>query len=61
MVFRYHGDDFIILTKENLHIDMNQFENLDFFNKDYIGISKAAIDLRKNSTKNLEELENLLL
>jgi putative nucleotidyltransferase with HDIG domain/diguanylate cyclase (GGDEF)-like protein len=60
MVFRYHGDDFIILTKENLHIDMNQFENLDFFNKDHISISKVSLDLSKIKVQNLQELESLI-
>jgi DNA modification methylase len=60
MVFRYHGDDFIILTKENLHIDMNQFENLEFFNKDHISISKVSLDLSKIKVQNLQELESLI-
>lgn len=58
--FRLHGDDFIIISKEHLEIDMNQFEDLEMFNKYNISISKHHIDITAESIKNLVELEALI-
>ncbi len=60
MIFRFHGDDFILLSKEHLEIDMNQFEFLDIFQAEHISISKLHIDLKKQELRNLKELEELL-
>ncbi|MEA2111912.1 MAG: HD domain-containing phosphohydrolase [Campylobacterota bacterium] len=60
MIFRFHGDDFILISKEHLEIDMNQFESLDMFKKEHISISKLHIDLRENKIRDLKELEELL-
>jgi putative nucleotidyltransferase with HDIG domain len=60
LIFRFHGDDFILVSKECLTIDMNQFESLDLLDKKYISISKLHINLKKNRVKNLKELEELI-
>lgn len=60
LIFRLHGDDFILLSKEHLEIDMNQFEGLEMFRKDHISISKRHIDLREEKIGSLEELEVLI-
>jgi len=60
MIFRFHGDDFVLISKEHLEIDMNQFELLDIFKKEHISISKLHIDLREQKIRDMKELEALI-
>ncbi len=60
MIFRIHGDDFILTSKSYLEIDMNQFEWLDMFKKDHVTISKLHIDLQEDNVSSLEMLEALI-
>ncbi|MEA1920595.1 MAG: response regulator [Campylobacterota bacterium] len=60
LVFRFHGDDFIIISKEHLEVDMNQFEYFPLFKKDRINVSKLHVDLGKQKISNLVELEVLV-
>lgn len=60
MIFRLHGDDFILLNKNHTEIDMNQFDGLELFKETNLTISKRHINLRKKSMKSLEELEVLI-
>ncbi|MCU7834774.1 MAG: response regulator [gamma proteobacterium symbiont of Taylorina sp.] len=60
MIFRIHGDDFVVLNKEHIDIDMNQFEALEVFKGNNLSISKRHIDLNKEVIRNLDELEALI-
>ncbi len=61
LIFRVHGDDFIILNKKHLEIDINRLECLKVVKAHNIGISKRHIDLREEEANNFRELEILLL
>ncbi len=60
LIFRLHGDDFILLNKEHIEVDISQVDRLEIFKKNHINTSKRHIDLRKEKASSLAELEVLL-
>lgn len=59
-IFRVHGDDFILMTKEPLEIDMQEIAGLDFFNNNNITVSKKSIELKDKSITDIETLEKMI-
>jgi len=60
MIFRIHGDDFVLLSKQHLDIDMHQIEVLELFKGNNLTISRRHIDLHDKLVHSLSELESLL-
>jgi putative nucleotidyltransferase with HDIG domain len=61
LVFRIHGDDFIIIDKEENKIDVEDLKAFDVFKElMYVYISTRYIDLKKDKISSLKELESLL-
>lgn len=60
IIVRYHGDDFILITKGKLDIDLTQFEKTELFAKAQIDVSKFHINLENDDVKSLAELEALI-
>ena len=59
-IFRVHGNDFIVLTKEILDINTINFKDLDLFKGTSITITKKALKLADVNINNMEELEKLI-
>ncbi len=59
MIFRIHGDDFVILNHKHHEINMNQLDELEIFQNNRVGVSKQHFDLREQPIENLEMLEIL--
>jgi len=57
LVFRFHGDDFLVLSKTHSEIDMNQFGQLDFLKEGHITVSGLSIDIQKNKIADLKDIE----
>jgi putative nucleotidyltransferase with HDIG domain len=60
LVFRFHGDDFLVISKTYIEIDMNQFEKLDILDTGRISVSKLSIDMQKNVIGDLKDIEMLI-
>jgi diguanylate cyclase (GGDEF)-like protein/putative nucleotidyltransferase with HDIG domain len=60
LIFRIHGDDFVIISKAHLEIDMNQFEHLKIFEKHHVSLSKYHISLDEEDVSNIRKLEVLI-
>ena len=45
-LFRIYGDDFVLLNKEHVVIDMKQFNNIEILDENNISITHRYIDLR---------------
>ncbi|QOY54823.1 response regulator [Candidatus Sulfurimonas marisnigri] len=60
-VFRVNGDDFVLMNKEHIEIDVKEFEALDFIQNANVNISVMHFDLRKKNISNKRELEEALL
>ncbi|MEA3387451.1 MAG: response regulator, partial [Patescibacteria group bacterium] len=58
-IFRIHGDDFVLLSKEHLDIDMKTFNDLDILCQHNITVTKRHINLREDDSINLKGLEEL--
>lgn len=58
-IFRIYGDDFVIINKEHVDIDMEQFKNLEMLLEDNIYITHSHSDLRVKSIVDLEEFEKM--
>lgn len=61
LIFRVHGDDFILLSKEDLEVDIPTLECLKVIHKHDIRLSKQHVNLRQKKVENFKELETLLL
>jgi putative nucleotidyltransferase with HDIG domain len=61
LIFRVHGDDFVLVSKEHLEVNMQQFSELKMFTEHHVSISKQYINLRDEEVTTLAELEALLL
>jgi len=57
LVVRIHGDDFAILSKERLKIDMSTFIHQEFFIDSQLSASKVTIDMHKTPINSLDEFE----
>ncbi|RLA79376.1 MAG: hypothetical protein DRG78_13075 [Epsilonproteobacteria bacterium] len=57
MIFRIHGDDFFILSKDEEAINIDKINNTDFINKTDVSVSVKTEDYQKINLHKLEELE----
>ncbi|MCX6074528.1 MAG: response regulator [Campylobacterales bacterium] len=60
LIFRIHGDDFILLSKESLDIDITQFQEWESFKNSNVTLVKSEIDLRKEEVTSFKMLEKFL-
>jgi len=61
LIFRIHGDDFIIMSKEHIELNLEDIRCIDIFRKNNIHMSKRHLDLKKENISNFKELEDLML
>ncbi len=59
MIFRIHGDDFILIQKEHIEINMQELNGLDFLVDNNINLTTRHIDLKDEIILTLEQLEQL--
>jgi len=59
-IFRVHGDDFILLTKENIKIDLDEIQDIDILKNHNITITKDSISIEKQSSEDIQKLKNLI-
>lgn len=59
-IFRVHGDDFILMTKEPLTINIDEIQQLDFFKDNLITISHKSIHVKNKNITDIKELEALI-
>jgi len=57
-IFRIYGDDFVLISKKHLNIDIQQFEDLDTLREHHITVTYHHTDLRINNITDLEELQH---
>ncbi len=57
LVFRIHGDDFVLMAEEKIEIDLNGFASLEMLNTHDIRVSKLYVDLSEGSVHSFAELE----
>jgi len=55
-IFRIHRDDFILLSKEPLIIDMNQFDHIEWLVDNQISVSTKKIDPSEDNLYNIDEI-----
>jgi putative nucleotidyltransferase with HDIG domain len=60
LIVRIHGDDFALLSKEPLELDMHHFMTQAFFHKSNLGSSQFSIDLNKVAIHSLDEFEHYI-
>lgn len=60
LIFRVHGDEFILFSEDALDIDMKQFEKLELFKNSSVTLSKSEIDLREYDVFSFEKLEKII-
>ena len=60
LIFRVHGDDFILLGKERIDIDLQMIENIETFKINKITISQKHINLADHTISNIDELEEII-
>lgn len=60
LVVRIHGDDFAMLSKELLEIDIEAFTHQAFFAQSQLEASLMTIDLERRGVESLDELESLI-
>jgi len=56
-IFRIYGDDFVLIDKEHLYVDMKQFDTLDILTEHGITISNRHIDLREEDILSIDDLQ----
>ncbi len=47
-IFRIYGDDFVLINKQHVEIDLEQFKSLEFLKENSITVTARHIDLREN-------------
>ncbi|MCD4668431.1 MAG: response regulator [Sulfurimonas sp.] len=60
LIFRIHGDDFIIISKKYVEIDLKQLKCSNILEKYYIDVSIRHINLDKQDIPNFKTLEILI-
>ncbi len=60
LIFRIHGDDFVILSKDELNIEIDSINQLPFLSKNNLYCSKQNIKIDPDKLSNLRDLEVLL-
>ena len=62
LIFRIHGDDFVIINKEDVRVELSNTKYLKMLEqKHYIGSSTQRIDLSKDKIPNLKTLQTIML
>lgn len=61
LIFRVQGDDFIVISKKHIEIDLKQLGCLKMLEKYHLSISKRHIDLCEQSVPDFKALEELML
>ncbi len=61
LVFRVHGDDFVIMNKKHIEVNLEDIKCVDIPKEKHIKMSKHHIDLREETITNFKELEKLIL
>ena len=61
LVFRIHGDDFIILSKERLNVNLQNLKNLPPLENSLLGISISYYDLEKGYPENIQEWKQSIM
>lgn len=61
LVFRIHGDDFFILSQEDIVINLKTLKNLPELENSLIGVSTAYYDLEKEHFENLQEWKQSIM
>ena len=56
-IFRIYGDDFVLVNREHMDLDIKQFESLNILLEHNITITHHHTDLRVDDIIDLEELE----
>lgn len=59
-IFRVHGNDFIVMSKKSLGIDVDELKEFDFFKDTSITVTKKTLKLEDVDITNMEELEKLI-
>lgn len=59
-VFRIHGDDFVLISKDHLEIDMDKCSDLEIVKDNNLSLGRQHIDLHTMQVSSLFELENLI-
>ncbi|MEA2099925.1 MAG: response regulator [Campylobacterota bacterium] len=59
-IFRVHGDDFILMTKESLDIDIEKIQLLDIFADNNITLTKESVSLKDKNIEDIKKLEALI-
>jgi len=57
IIFRFHGDDFVLISKDKLSMDENSFKTLEMLAKNRIHVSTLHINLEEKNICSLKELE----
>ena len=60
LVFRMHGDNFVLVCKEKIEIDINRFNNLDMIKENKLSIENRHIDLKEKDIKNIDDIEEAI-
>ena len=60
-IFRIHGDDFVVISKDHLEIDIDKCSALEIIKGNDLSLGRQHIDLHTTQVKNLFELENLIM
>jgi len=55
-IFRIHGDDFVLISKEPLSIDLNQFDHIEWLVDNQISVSTKKINLLEDKVYNIDNL-----
>ncbi len=59
-IFRVHGDDFILMTKESIDIDMDEIKELNIFKNNKITVTKESASLEDKNIEDIRKLELLI-
>ena len=57
-IFRIYGDDFVLISKEYLYIDMTYFKEMDILKRYNISVTKKDLDLKECGSIDIESLRN---
>ncbi len=61
IIFRLHGDDFILLSSQHLEIDIQAVQDFPLFHKNEITVSCKHMDLKEELLPDYNALEKLIL
>jgi len=60
MIFRVHGDDFVVLSSEEISIDESLLKELDIMQNSGITLQHCSLNLRGENICNFKDLESVL-